>query len=278
MAVALESAVVRLSAAGVDNPVFDARLLLCHCAQLDLANIIVDPDMALTDESLQKFNLLIDRRATREPVSHLLGEREFWSMPFIVTSDVLDPRPASETLVEAALDHMKGRSDVKSVLDLGTGSGCLLIAILSELPRARGVGADLSEAALQIARRNSEMNAMNGRATFVTSSWGRDISASFDLILSNPPYISEAEHDDLEPEVTRFEPALALFAGDDGLSAYREIAPDISRLLSSDGVAAIEYGLGQMTSVVEIFAAAGLQHIESRNDLDGIPRCGVFRR
>ena len=275
---ALEAAIARLSAVGVDNPRMDARLLLCHSACLELANIIVDPNVVLADECFRKFETLVERREKREPVSHLIGEREFWSLPFIVTADVLDPRPASETLIEAALDHVRDRSEPVSVLDLGTGSGCLLIAVLSELPGARGVGVDTSEAALVIARRNAEKNLVDDCTTFVSSSWGRSVSGSFDLILSNPPYISESERDDLEPEVAMYEPASALFAGKDGLSAYREVAPDILRLLNPDGVAAIECGRDQMTTVIEIFDDAGLRHVETRCDLDGIERSGVFCR
>ncbi len=276
--VALEAAIARLSAVGVDNPRMDARLLLCHSACLELANIIVDPNVVLADECFRKFETLVERREKREPVSHLIGEREFWSLPFIVTADVLDPRPASETLIEAALDHVRDRSEPVSVLDLGTGSGCLLIAVLSELPGARGVGVDTSEAALVIARRNAEKNLVDDCTTFVSSSWGRSVSGSFDLILSNPPYISESGRDDLEPEVAMYEPASALFAGKDGLSAYREVAPDILRLLNPDGVAAIECGRDQMTTVIEIFDDAGLRHVETRCDLDGIERSGVFCR
>ena len=276
--VALEAAIARLSAVGVDNPRMDARLLLCHSACLELANIIVDPNVVLADECFRKFETLVERREKREPVSHLIGEREFWSLPFIVTADVLDPRPASETLIEAALDHVRDRSEPVSVLDLGTGSGCLLIAVLSELPGARGVGVDTSEAALVIARRNAEKNLVDDCTTFVSSSWGRSVSGSFDLILSNPPYISESERDDLEPEVAMYEPASALFAGKDGLSAYREVAPDILRLLNPDGVAAIECGRDQMTTVIEIFDDAGLRHVETRCDLDGIERSGIFCR
>ena len=276
--VALEAAIARLSAVGVDNPRMDARLLLCHSACLELANLIVDPNVVLADECFRKFETLVERREKREPVSHLIGEREFWSLPFIVTADVLDPRPASETLIEAALDHVRDRSEPVSVLDLGTGSGCLLIAVLSELPGARGVGVDTSEAALVIARRNAEKNLVDDCTTFVSSSWGRSVSGSFDLILSNPPYISESERDDLEPEVAMYEPASALFAGKDGLSAYREVAPDILRLLNPDGVAAIECGRDQMTTVIEIFDDAGLRHVETRCDLDGIERSGIFCR
>jgi release factor glutamine methyltransferase len=278
IAAALETAIARLSAVGVDTPKMDARILLCHSADLEMANVIIDPYVVLGEKDLEKFEALVVRREKREPVSHLIGEREFWSLPFIVTADVLDPRPASETLIETALDHMRDCPEPLSILDLGTGSGCLLITVLSELPGASGVGIDCSEAALTIARQNAEKNSVDDRATFVSSSWGNAMSGSFDLILSNPPYIADPERDDLEPEVAIYEPASALFAGEDGLSAYREIAPEIYRLLTSNGIAAIECGRGQMASVIKILGDAGLQHIETRCDFDGVERCGVFGR
>ncbi len=278
IAAALKTAIGKLSKAGVENPVFEARLLLRHCAQLVLSDIITDPGRILDDESLDRFTALMERRAKREPVSHLVGQREFWSLPFVVTPDVLDPRPVSETLVEVALDHIKPSTGNITVMDLGTGSGCLLIAVLSELSQARGVGVDISEAALMIAQRNAQINSVDDRTAFLTSSWGCDVTDSFDLILSNPPYIAETEHGDLEPEVSVYEPATALFAGEDGLSAYREIAPEIFRLLNDEGAAVIECGHRQMWAVIEIFAQAGLRHVEFRKDLEGIERCGVFRR
>ena len=275
---ALKSATAKLAEGGKESPSLDAAVLLCHVLGKPRTYLLTWPEKALEAEQKSQFDALLERRLTGEPVAYIIGEREFWSLPFIVTADVLDPRPASETLIEAALDHVRDRSEPVSVLDLGTGSGCLLIAVLSELPGARGVGVDTSEAALVIARRNAEKNLVDDCTTFVSSSWGRSVSGSFDLILSNPPYISESERDDLEPEVAMYEQASALFAGKDGLSAYREVAPDILRLLNPDGVAAIECGRDQMTTVIEIFDDAGLRHVETRCDLDGIERSGVFCR
>ena len=275
---ALEAATQKLSVAGVEKPKFDSKLLLCHAACIEPVTVVTHPNRELSAEILQSFETLIERRALREPVSHLIGEREFWSLPFAVSSDVLDPRPASETLIQAALDHVEDTKKAVSVLDLGTGSGCLLITILSERPFARGTGVDNSEAALIVARRNAEKNSVENRSTFELSSWGQNISGSFDLILCNPPYIAGSERDFLEPEVILYEPKIALFAGDDGLLAFRQLAPDVYRLLDPDGIAVLECGPGQAASVIEIFCSAALHHVETLSDLDGIERCCIFSR
>ena len=275
---ALEAATKRLSAAGVENPQFDSRLLLCHAADIEQVTVFTHPNRELHPQIFQSYEALIERRALREPVSHLIGEREFWSLPFAVSSDVLDPRPASETLIQAALNYVGDTQKVFSVLDLGTGSGCLLIAILSEFPLARGIGIDSSEAALIVARRNAAKHSVEKRSKFEFSSWGKNLSGSFDLILCNPPYIAESEQDFLEPEVVVYEPRMALFAGDDGLSAFRQLAPDVYRLLNLEGVAVLECGLGQVASLIEIFSSVGLKHLETLSDLEGIERCCVFSR
>lgn len=278
IAEALKEAIDRLSRAGVDNPIFDARLLLRFATKLDLIKLIVDSGAVLPEENWQQFKTLIDRRVSREPASHLIGEREFWSLPFIVSSDVLDPRPASETLIYATLDYVDDYSKKKTVLDLGTGTGCLLISVLSELPSAIGVGVDTSEAALIIAQQNAVKNSVDSRSAFFSSFWGSNIEGAFDLIISNPPYIAKHERGDLAPEVACYEPESALFAGEDGLSAYHAIAPDIYRLLNPDGITVIECGEGQMPSVVKIFGQVGLELVDSRYDIANIERCGIFRR
>ena len=278
IAAALEAAIKKLSAAGVENPKLDSKLLLCHAADIEPVELITNSNRQLPAQNLQSFEALIKRRVLREPVSHLIGEREFWSLPFLVSSDVLDPRPSSETLIQAALKYVEDTKKVFSVLDLGTGSGCLLITILKECPLATGIGIDNSEAALLVARQNAAKHSVENRSKFEFSSWGRNLNESFDLILCNPPYIADGELVLLEPEVIVYEPRMALFAGDDGLSAFRDLAPDIYRLLNLDGVAVLECGLGQETSLVEIFSSAGLKHLETLPDLEGIERCCVFSR
>ena len=275
---ALEAANKKLSAADVENPKLDSKLLLCHAANIDPVTLITNPNREFPDEIFQSFAVLIERRAMREPVSHLIGEREFWSLPFAVSSHVLDPRPSSETLIQAALKYVEDTQKDFSVLDLGTGSGCLLITLLSECPLARGTGIDSSEAALKVARRNAVKHSVENRSKFEFSSWGENLSGCFDLILCNPPYIAESEWGLLEPEVVVYEPRVALFAGDDGLSAFCQLAPDVYRLLNLDGVAVIECGLGQVPSLIEIFSNAGLNHLETLSDLEGIERCCVFSR
>jgi len=275
---ALAAATKKLSAAGVDSPNFDSKLLLCHAADIEPVTLITNSNRDLAPQIFQSFESLIERRALREPVSHLIGEREFWSLPFLVTSDVLDPRPASETLIEAALQYVGDTKKGFSVLDLGTGSGCLLITMLKECPLAAGIGVDISEAALKVARRNGIKHSVENRSKFALSPWGKNLHESFDLILCNPPYIADSESVFLEPEVVVYEPQIALFAGVDGLSAFRQLAPDVHRLLNPDGFAVLECGLGQANSLIEIFSIAGLKHLETLPDLDGIERCCVFSR
>ena len=278
IAAALEAAIKKLSAAGVENPKLDSKLLLCHAADIEPVELITSSNRRLPAQNLQSFEALIERRVLREPVSHLIGEREFWSLPFLVTSDVLDPRPASETLIEAALQYVEDTKKGFSVLDLGTGSGCLLITMLKECPLAAGIGVDISEAALKVARRNGTKHSVENRSKFVLSPWGKNLHESFDLILCNPPYIADSESVFLEPEVVVYEPQIALFSGVDALSAFRQLAPDVYRLLNPDGFAVLECGLGQANSLIQIFSSAGLKHLETLPDLDGIERCCVFSR
>jgi len=275
---ALKLATSKLSAAGVQNSKLDSKLLLCHVAEIGPGSLFSNMDRELNIETLQRFEKLVQRRVLREPVSHLIGQREFWSLSFDVSSDVLDPRPASETLIQAAIDFVGNKEKVISTLDIGTGSGCLIISLLTELPFARGVGVDISEAALIIARRNAEKNLVKNRINFFKSFWGKDISEKFEVILCNPPYISEAEREFLEPEVCDYEPDYALFGGQDGLSAYRQLAPNIYRLLKPEGFAVLECGRGQAKSVIEIFSDADFKHVETRLDFDRIERCCIFRR
>tara|TARA_Y100000588_G_C14197654_1_gene900962 strand:+ start:885 stop:1736 length:852 start_codon:yes stop_codon:yes gene_type:complete len=275
---ALKLAELKLSAAGIQNPKLDSKILLCHVLAIAPGSLFADLGRKLNIGTSQKFEELVQRRLLREPVSHLIGQREFWSLSFEVSADVLDPRPASETLIQAAVDLMGKKEKGISALDLGTGSGCLIISLLTELPFARGVGVDISEPALIIARKNAEKNLVHNRIKFLKSFWGEDLSEIFEIILCNPPYISENERGSLEPEVCDHEPECALFAGNDGLSAFRQLAPNIYRLLKPEGFAVIECGKGQAQSVIEIFSNADLRHVETRLDLDGIERCCIFGR
>jgi release factor glutamine methyltransferase len=282
---AIRHAERRLSAAGTDAPRLDAWLFLARATGRDRTHLVANSTGALTREERLAFETMVARRAGREPLAQILGEREFWSLPFKVDHRVLCPRPETEILVEAALRALNGAgaragrrgSAPLRLLDLGTGSGCLLLALLSELPGARGLGVDVSPAALDVASINAERLGLAGRASFRLGDWGDGLGGPFDLILSNPPYIRRPDHAALEPEVRAFEPKEALIAGEDGLLAYRRLAPDLARLLAEDGFACLELGAGQASAVTALMTAAGLEPAGLHADLAGIERCLMLR-
>jgi release factor glutamine methyltransferase len=267
----LEEGARRLAKAGIPDARREARLILAHALGIGAATILGYPERAVADAG--RFDSLIARRAAREPLSHLTGRREFWSLEFEVTPETLDPRADSETLVEAALAAIADRQAPLSVLDFGTGTGCLLLALLSELPNARGVGIDIAEQTLAVARRNAAGLGLAERVQFAIGDWGGALAGPFDLIVSNPPYIPAGEISGLQPEVADFEPRRALDGGVDGLDAYRRLGPDISRLLRSGGVAVLEFGLGQGDAVARLMAAEGLAPQGFMADLAGHDRC-----
>lgn len=266
-----------LAGAGVADPRRDARLLLGHALGGGQVTLLARPDRRLNAAEADLYRRLVRRRAGREPVSRLLGRREFWSMEFAVTPDVLDPRPDSETVIEAALEQVADRAAPLSVLDLGTGSGCLLLALLAELPNASGTGVDLSRRALDVARDNARRSGFADRVRFLHGDWGRGFAGGINVIVTNPPYLGDREIEDLEPEVAMHEPRLALDGGADGLDAYRRLAPDLVRLLAPDGFAALEVGAGQADAVRTILRRSSLAISSSRADLAGIERCLVAR-
>jgi release factor glutamine methyltransferase len=218
------------------------------------------------------------RRAAHEPVSRIVGHRHFWTLNLSVTPDTLDPRPDTETLIEAAVAAIPDRKTPLTVLDLGTGTGALLIALLSEYPEATGVGVDLSPGALAVAKANAEAHGVGDRAAFRQGSWADGVQGPFDLIMSNPPYIEQGDLAGLPPEVREHDPMLALDGGTDGLDAYRAIVPELSRLMTGGGLAILEIGAGQGDDVVAIADANGLKSTERRRDLGGIERALSFKR
>jgi len=261
--------------AKIETPEADARLLIGHALYLGRAQLVVQSDRSLEAREINAVSALAARRLKREPVARILGRKEFWSMNMQVTPDVLVPRPETETIVECALDAlaMGGLSMEKlRILDIGTGSGALLLALLSELPNAAGTGTDISSAALEIARANATRHELGSRCTFVNCDCAGAVEGPFDLIVSNPPYISSGEIASLPPEVRDHDPLLALDGGDDGLDCYSAIAADTARLLAPGGRLIVELGAGQEPAVRAIFAAAGLTVGAARNDLAGIAR------
>jgi release factor glutamine methyltransferase len=272
VAEALSQASRRLAEAGVDNPRLDARLLLAASLGLPVADVPLLGERLLAAHEEAAFESRIARRVAREPASRILGSREFWSLPFALGTDTLDPRPDSETLVEAALAQFG--PEPRRVLDLGTGSGCLLLAILSERPSWSGIGLDIAPGAIAVARDNAKRLGLAERARFETGDW-QETAGAFDLIVANPPYIPSDEIASLAPEVGRYEPRRALDGGADGLDAYRSLAPVIAGHLQPDGRTVLEIGKGQGDHVAVILSAAGVNVRDRRRDLSGIERCLV---
>lgn len=272
-------AACKLATAGVDDARREAWLLLSHVKNADRATVLAHARDRISASETDALMQLVERRARHEPVAQIFGEKEFWSLPFSVSADVLCPRPDSETLVEMALELVKDRFGERQeqasprLLDFGTGSGCLILALLSELPHAQAIGADKSLASLQIAKANGERLGLASRIAWLSADWGTALDGRFDLIVSNPPYIRAGDWRMLAPEIRLFEPEGALLAGEDGLDAYRQLAPDVKRLLAPDGIACFEHGQGQGDAIAAIMSKVGLQVIERRADLAGINRC-----
>ena len=261
-----------LRQAGVENPRLEARRLLAHALGVTAAELLRDrPDVAA-----EPFQSLVARRAAHEPMAMILGRQEFWSLDFAVSGVTLVPRPDSETLIEAAMAAIPDIGRVRRILDLGTGTGCLLLAALTEFPVAFGIGVDRVAAAAALACANARTLNLAQRSAFVCADWAAPIDGGFDLFLSNPPYICTAELAGLMPEVALHEPAGALDGGSDGLAAYRVLLQDVPRLLAPDGVAIFEMGVGQATEIGDLAEAAGLAW-STCDDLAGIARAIVLR-
>ncbi|MFY1711459.1 peptide chain release factor N(5)-glutamine methyltransferase [Tritonibacter mobilis] len=269
---AMVAATARLRAAGVDDPARDARVLLAHAARIEAARVTLIAPEELSHEVAERYDQLISLRAIRVPVSHLIGERDFYGRRFKVSADVLDPRPETETLIEAALSEPFER-----VLDLGVGSGCILVTLLAEQQGALGLGVDLSEAACLQASANAVLHRVEARADIRQSDWFSAVKGQFDLIVSNPPYIALNEMDDLSEEVREHEPQMALTDGADGLSAYRLICAGLGRHLAQGGRVLVEIGPTQGASVAEMMRAAGLVEVTVLPDLDGRDRVVLGR-
>lgn len=260
----VQEAIRRLAAADVPDAARDARRLFAHASDTDASRLILTLPEPVDAATADRYADLIARRLTREPVSHLVGSRAFYGRAFRVTADVLDPRPETETLIEVAL-----RSHFTRVVDLGTGSGCILVTLLAEVPEGTGIGVDLSGAALEVARGNAVAHDVDARAAFVCADWLAGISGPFDLIVANPPYIARAEMAALAPEVTRFEPDMALTDGADGLTHYRTIVCQAVPLLVSGGRLLFEIGPTQGDAVARLMKDAGLIDVTVSADLDG---------
>jgi release factor glutamine methyltransferase len=278
---AFAAAAGALRQAGIESPELDARLLLCHAASLSHEAYIGNVRQALAPQAAARLDAALARRLKREPVSRIVGRREFYGREFLVDRHTLDPRADSETLIEAALAHVDReglRHAPLKLLDLGTGTGCLLITMLAELPRAEGIGVDRSPDALALAAANAKRLGVAFRARFLASDWLDAVTGRFDLVLGNPPYLAEAEFGTLAGEVALYDPPLALCGGKDGLDAYRRIAAGVGSVLAEQGRLLLEIGPTQATAVAEILLEAGLNPGAVARDLAGRPRLVMSER
>lgn len=270
--------------AGIATPELDARLLVCHGCGATHEQLALDPRRMLAEREVRRVEELAQRRLSREPVSRIVGKREFRGLDFELGPETLDPRPDTETLVEAALEiaHAQFPDQDISVLDLGTGSGCILVSLLHALPKAHGVGTDISRGALELARRNAASCGVGDRAEFVCTKWSQGLEQGFHLVVSNPPYIPSREIDRLDPEVSRFDPRRALDGGDDGLGAYREIIASLDRVLMPGGWALFEVGLGRDEMVLDLLrdglGELLVDEVRLWQDLSGKVRCVGAKR
>lgn len=264
---------VRFAASGLDTPDLDARILVRHFLNLSDADLITGQGAA-TEEQIDALDAAIERRLSGEPVSRILGYREFWGMRLKVTPDTLDPRPDTERLVEMAVEALKDNPP-RRILDLGTGTGCILLALLKEFPQATGIGIDINPAAVDVSRENMENNGLSDRAAFRQGNWTDSLTesdGSFDLIVSNPPYIPEADIESLAPEVRNHDPILALVGGKDGLNPYKILIPEIKKFLAPRGRAFFEIGQNQDKDIARLVEDSGFVVRRIGADYAGILR------
>ncbi len=273
----IAEAAAMLAASGFDEPRRRARRVVAAALDLSASEVFAHAERTLADGERDRVAALLARIAAHEPLSRALGRREFWGLEFALSADAFDPRPETETVVEAVLARLAERRRDYRILDLGTGSGCLLLALLSELPAATGVGVDLAPGAAKTAAANAATLGLADRAVIVVGNWAEAIAGRFDAIVANPPYIATAAIAQLPREVREHDPRRALDGGPDGLDPYRAIAADLPRLLAPGGVFAAELGAGQDAAVAEILGRHGLCVEALIGDLAGIPRCIVAR-
>jgi release factor glutamine methyltransferase len=268
----------RFESAGFDSPRLDARVLVASVLNIEPSQLFAKFDDDVGTHAWAEIEKLVVRRLAREPVSRIVGVREFWGLDFALTPETLDPRPDTETLVSATLElrALFGLAPVR-VLDLGTGTGCILLAILSEWPQATGVGIDISEGAVAAATANAVCLGLAQRAAFRLGNWSDGLEDSFDIVVSNPPYIAEGERSSLSAEVAEYDPATALFGGADGLAAYRQLLPAARRVIAPQGHFIVEIGLRQTELVTNLLAPAGFKIEAQKEDLAKVIRCLVAR-
>lgn len=272
------AAIHRLENAGIDTPALDARLLLQQALGVSHEEFrALAPEKEVNKQQIEVLDALINRRTARVPLAQILGAKEFLGLDFSVTSDTLIPRPDSEILIQAVLDRLPHNTPV-SILDLGTGTGCLLISLLHAFSAATGVGVDKNPGALKTARKNAAKNGVETRAEWQESDWFSQVTGRYDVIISNPPYIKTEEIEFLQPEIVQYEPKLALDGGEDGLYAYRHILAVAPQYLTENGLVVLELGEGQQQDVSAIAEVEGFHIDATLPDLGGVMRCLVLRK
>lgn len=267
-----------LSEAGFETAALDARLLLLTALGISATDFVTQPDILLSPDQAETLVSFTRRRLNHEPVARIVGVREFWGLPFRLSPETLVPRPDTETIVETALSLIQDRQAPLRIVDFGTGSGCILTALLHELPQATGLGIDLSFGALGTARHNAHANGVGTRCHFALSHWADAISGSFDLIVSNPPYIASGVIPTLDQEVREHDPRLALDGGPDGLEPYRILMRETGRLLAPQGLLVVEIGYDQAEDLTSLAGTHGLEVLRIAHDLSGNPRCIAMKR
>lgn len=274
---ALIEAKKSLKESGCESAFLDAELLLAHCLGKSREFVIGRPEYMLSENEMEAYRSVITRRKNREPVAKIIGRKEFWGREFLVNGKTLDPRPDSESLIEAILETFPDKNSELNIIDFGTGTGCLLITALSEYQNSQGIGVDIDRDTLDIAKENAQKLGLAKRSKFILNDWAEGVTGKFDLIISNPPYIKNSDIEKLAPEVSVHEPYAALAGGDDGLDCYRLLAPSMKNLLKKHGHLIFEFGMGQEEAVKTIIEQYGLKFVSFKKDMAGVIRCIVAK-
>ena len=261
---------------GIETPELDARIILKEVLSLDDKDLILKESLDISNEMIEKIIAIESRRLNGEPISKIFKKRDFYNSTFLISNDVLDPRPETELIVEIA-NNFIDKNEVKNILDLGTGSGCILLSILKENKMINGLGIDLSKDAISIAKQNSKKLNLETQSNFLISNWMSSVNYKYDLVVSNPPYIASEDIKKLSKSVKIYDPILSLDGGDDGLNSYRLIASDLKRVVSKNALIIIEIGYNQSLQVKEIFKKNNFKFIKKYNDINGLDRVLTFQ-
>ena len=264
------------STIGIETPELDARIILKEVLSLDDKDLILKESLDIPEEMIEKIITIESRRLCGEPISKIFKKRDFYNSTFVISNDVLDPRPETELIVEIANNYIN-KNEVKNILDLGTGSGCILLSILKENRMINGLGIDLSKEAISIAKQNSKKLNLETQSNFLVSNWMSSVNYKYDLVVSNPPYIASEDIKKLSKSVKIYDPILSLDGGDDGLNSYRLIASDLKRIISMNALIIIEIGYNQSLQVIDIFKKNDFKLIKKYNDINGLDRVLTFQ-